>query len=468
MRSRRSSSAHRAAPDARPSSASNSVIGQHTTPKAATARSASGNSDLESDVGELESALPPFDIRIMSLHPDSLYFVLGELPHTAFEYERHRTAMTLDEFEKIDAFKEVLLATRDEYRREHPDEVDDVPPSALKTVLHYSRNLTFLDSHLTPSLYHLAVAARGTIGNDYALKLLEMAKYYPFLDPLTPYPTLETTGGQGKIDDQPQGMKPRLPGIAKEWKRFQLQRKPDREEQFRWRTLWDPHRSCSWPPEDEIIEGFTAHVRRRALQALGQKNVRIEEFSTSLKDGLDLRETLRNLHQGKIYVREEPVVRGRVGAVVFIFEETHDDNRFPWRATWQAEHNNESTLVFYATDFRENMVGPGIAEAEYGGALFIFPPIPIPEVWEDRRFDGARNAMETLTLAGATYARDRHIAYVAARPPTRWMKEQARARGRSLVYLPISTFNPQTLRKLRKFHVLNGHEVRSWANRFIR
>ncbi len=411
---------------------------------------------------------PVEDVQIRSLHPDSLYFVLGELPYTTFLYERQRSALTLDDFEKVDAIKELIQAARDEHHREHPDELDHVSPGLLRTLLVFARNLTLQGGRLTPSLYYLAVAARGVAGNDFALQLMETAKFYPYLDPLTRYPTLETTGRRGRMDEEVLDLKNRLPGLAKEWKRLRLERKPAEDEKQRWRTLWDPYRSCSWPPEDEIIEGFTSHVRRRTLQVVGQSQVRQEEFVTSLKDGIDLRQTLRDHHLGKIWVREEPVVRGRVGAVVFIFEEAHDDSRFPWRSTWQAEHQNESTLAFYATDFRENLVGPGVARSEYGGALFLFPPQPIFDIWTDPRFDGTRNAMERLTLAAVRYSRERYVAYVAAKRPTPWMRAEAAERGRHLVFLPLSSFSPTTLRKLRRFHVLNGAEVRSWAQKFIR
>ncbi|MEQ8768454.1 MAG: hypothetical protein RL885_31405 [Planctomycetota bacterium] len=411
---------------------------------------------------------PPENVEIRTIHPDSLYFVLGELPYTTYLYERQRSALTLDEFEKVDAIKELIQAARDEHHQKYPDALDHVSPSTLRTLLVYARNLTLQSGRLTPSLYYLAVAARGVAGNELALQLMETAKFYPFLDPLTRYPTLETTGRRGRIDDEVVDMKNRLPGLAKEWKRLKLERPPEEEDKQKWRTLWDPYRSCSWPPEDEIIEGFTAHVRRRALQVVGQSQMRQEEFVTSLKDGIDLRQTLRDHHLGKIWVKEEPVVRGRVGAVVFIFEETRDDERYPWRSTWQAEHQNESTLAFYATDFREDLVGPGVARSEYGGAMFLFPPIPIFDIWSDPRFDGTRNAMERLTLAALHYAQERYVAYVAAKRPTPWMRAEARERGRHLVFLPISSFSPTTLRKLRRFHVLNGSEVRSWAQKFIR
>ena len=84
-----------------------------------------------------------------------------------------------------------------------------------------------------------------------------------------------------------------------------------------------------------------------------------------------------------LYVKEVPPARGNVEAVIFLFETPADPAQYPWQATWYAEHQEESTLCFYATHFVEQMVGPGIGQSRYGGALFLFPPRPIRDIWTD-------------------------------------------------------------------------------------
>jgi len=37
-----------------------------------------------------------------------------------------------------------------------------------------------------------------------------------------------------------------------------------------------------------------------------------------------------------------------------------------------------------------------------------------------------------------------------------------------LIYLPLGRFSGETIARIRKFHVLNGRQVRSYAARFIR
>ena len=133
-----------------------------------------------------------------------------------------------------------------------------------------------------------------------------------------------------------------------------------------------------------------------------------------------------------------------------------------------AEHHNESTLAFYATDFMEDIVGPGVGRSHYGGYLLVFPPVPFPDVWDDLRFERARTPSERLLLAGIYWSRDHFVVHVGGRSPAEAVKREANSRGKHVLHLPLSTFSSTTLERLRRFHVLNGHQVRSWAQRFIR
>ena len=263
-------------------------------------------------------------------------------------------------------------------------------------------------------------------------------------------------------------MRRRLATPPKIFRRIKLEKTPSRRRKKAWKKAWDENRSVSWPPEDQVVEDFAGYVRKRALKLTSLHQVRTEEFQSSLMDGLHIKETLRNFHLGKLYVKVEPRLTGDVGAVVIIFEEDLDQGRFPWKITWYAEHENESTLSFYATAYEDNFVGPGIARSLYGGALFIYPPKAIPDVWQDSRLRAARSSMETLVFGAAMHANDKYIAYVSPKRPTDRMKRFCDEQGRKLIYLPLSSFSRSTLWKLRTFHVLNGREVRSWAARYIR
>jgi hypothetical protein len=260
----------------------------------------------------------------------------------------------------------------------------------------------------------------------------------------------------------------RQPGQALSWRACELRPKPPAQLQKRWRQRWNPFGICSWPPEDDRIESFHRHVRDQARAILGADLARSEKFTTSIMDGLDIRETLRNWHTGDLYVKVLPPARGSVEVVVFLFDVPADPQVYTSRATWYAEHAEESTLAFYATDPMKTLVGPGIAQAEYGGALFLFPPRPIPDVWSDPRLDAADTLEERLLAAALIHSRERHVALVSPKPPPASWRRLAHCYGRKLVHLPLQRFGGQTIERLRIFHVLNGKHVRSYAADFIR
>ncbi len=260
----------------------------------------------------------------------------------------------------------------------------------------------------------------------------------------------------------------RLPGQSMNWRTCELRPRPTRDEQERWQQRWNPFGMCSWPPEDDRIESFHRHVRDQAKAIIGADLARTEKFTTSVRDGIDIRETLRNWHTGDLYVKVVPPSRGTIDVVVFLFDIPADPEVYVNRTTWYAEHEEESTLAFYATDPMKNLIGPGIAQAEYGGALFLFPPRRIPDVWSDPRLEFTDTLEERLLAAGFLHSRDRHVAVVSPRlPPSSW-RRLARRFGRKIVHLPLKRFSGQLLERLRIFHVLNGKQVRSYAADFIR
>jgi len=176
---------------------------------------------------------------------------------------------------------------------------------------------------------------------------------------------------------------------------------------------------------------------------------------------------LRHWYTGNIYVKEIPPSRGSVDAVVFIFEANPDISKYSWRQTWYAEHGEESTLCFYATPYIEDMIGPGIARSTYGGCFMLFPPRHIPDIWQDIRFKNSESLDERLISASLFYSRERHVALVAPKPPSLKWRRLARQHKKNLVYIPLKRFSLPTIDRIRRFHVLNGKEIRSYAARFI-
>jgi hypothetical protein len=436
--------------------------------------------------------LPAQSPETYKVSAGSLYFVLGELPFITSLYEKRRAELRSDRYLSIDGVKELLLETRARWMSEKKTSTpggDWITLQLLQIFLRYVRNLALLDRRLTPDLYTLATAAKQIGGDEFAVTLIETAKDYIYpkdegetWSPRAPGKASDSEGAgwQGAIygsitfgigqAEFPDGtisrMKSRLPGPAQTWRTLQLKPKPTPVRRRDWGQRWNPQRQCSWPPEDSRIESFNLHVRDQAKALIGADLARTEKFTTSVKDGIDVRETLRHWHEREIYVKDIPPARGSIEVVVFLFDMPADPEKYSWQATWFAEHEEESTLSFFATPFRESLIGPGIGQSIYGGAMFLFPPRPIPDIWTDRRL--AVGSLEERLLAGALlHSQERHVAVISPiRPPARW-RLMARRYRKQLVSIPLSRFSRQTVDRLRRFHVLNGHEVRSYAAKFI-
>ncbi len=410
---------------------------------------------------------PVWPTEIYYVAENCLFFVMGELPFISHLYEHRRAEMLPDETLGIDGIKSLVLESRSEWIRRHDLASHWLTPQTLSLMLKYIRNLSLLDSRMSPDLYNIALAGKQIGGDDFAATLIETARRYtPQI--ASPYPEVSLRFDVGIFPTGDADTKNRLLGTQLEWRELPLRPSPPEEKQQQWQMQWDPYRQCSYPPEDDRIESFNAHVREQARILIGEDLAKSEKFTASLKDGLDIRETLRNWHTGDLYVKELPPSKGTIDAVVFIYDTPADPQKYPWHTTWYAEHNEESTLCFYASNFSDNVLGPGIAQAIYGGCFLLFPPRSIPDVWTDPRFEEAA-ALEERLIMGATYhSNEKRIALVSPVAPSAKWRRIAKQQGKRLVYIPMNRFSLQTLDRLRRFHVLNGREVRSYAAKYIR
>ncbi len=409
--------------------------------------------------------------RLYPIDHDSLFFVTGEMPFVTYLYEKRRAELLSDKSMSIDGVKELLIETRKRWREEFNLEHHRISPQTFQVFLQYARNLTLLENRMSPDLYTLVVVSKQICGDAFAISLVETAKKYPYqkegVDEETE--TAMMGIGEGIIPDAEVAvMKNRLAGIETFWRTIPLKPPPPEFKKRNWKMLWDPMGCCSWPSEDQKIESFNSHVREQAKALIGEDHALTEKFTTSLKDGIDSRETLRKWYTGDIYVKEIPPNRGSIEVVVVLLEQKADWEKYSWQETWFAEHDEESTLCFYATPYMEGMVGPGIAKSVYGGFFLLYPPRYIPNIWRDDRFHFTETLEERL-IAGATFhSQERNVVVVSPGPLLRRWRWIARCHKKHLIHIPLKRFSMQTIEKIRNFHVLNGKEVRSYASTFIR
>ncbi len=202
-------------------------------------------------------------------------------------------------------------------------------------MLKYIRNLSLIERRLTPDLYTLIVAGRQMAGDQFAIHVAETARDYPY-PAIAAWP--EVRFGIGKVrmpDGDTLEAKSRLPGQPVVWRTLELNRRPPRSIRCAGRCSGTRSASAAGP-RGRAIERFRTHVKDHALSILGHDLARTEKFSTSLRDGLDIRETLRNWHTGDLYVKILPPSRGSLDCVLMLFDSPADPRDYPWRITWHA------------------------------------------------------------------------------------------------------------------------------------
>lgn len=416
--------------------------------------------------------------ELYGVDPRSYLFLLGELPFITGLVERARQEFQEDDQIVAEGLKELFVAARSSYRQELGNRARQIPPLLISQCLKYVRNQTLLDRRMTPSFYTLAKSAQQMMGDAYTTHLVNAATEYPFDDPLMGgsshsegdgLPTMRLGIGVGELPTWGQAkLVSRLPGPPLQWHSLELRRPVEKKDQRRWKSRWNPYMQCSWPEDDTQIESFRNRVAQRARQILGADLARVEKFTTSIMDGLDLRETLRHWYDGSLYVKVNPPSIGPVNVTVMIFDPQPDPREYSWRATWFSEHPEESTLAFFATPFQKQMIGPGIGMSTYGGSMFIYPPRPIEDIWQDSRLDFTDTLEQRLVAAACMHSESRHVAMLSPTPPGIALKKIAKRYSRKLVHVPLSHFSDSVLQQLRIFHVLNGRHVRSYAADFIR
>jgi hypothetical protein len=437
-------------------------------------------------------------VRAVNIHPESLAEVCAEAPFLQAVYEARRSGAgpeppQTEVREKAGGY-ELFEPVREHPAAQFVRKAMDEPPERQadhfrllaaaeigyerrsgERLTHwqrrlwarYSRNLALASGQLLPGLFDMVTAARGVADDEFAWEFWQAAGYYPHQRVESDLPTAKISGEQMWDGTRRMRLRPRVRSKKGKPKPAGLRGRKGEQFEGEWRKEFKGRGICSYPPEDLRIEEYGLFLKNRGKALLSEERSRTEPFTTSLLDGIDLRETLRNWHDGRrIYVRENQRLQGEVGAVVIIFDEDRD-NRYPYAITWLGEKQNESDMAFYATNPFENVVGPGIGRAEYGGLLLSLPSQRMADVWSDPDYLFAESKPETLLLAAIDYSLEKLIVYAAPKPPRSIFRTIAGRMDRKIVYVPLGTLNRATLKKLRTMHVLDGQEKREVARDYI-
>ena len=331
----------------------------------------------------------------------------------------------------------------------------------------YAERCARVQGQLVPGLYEWVTAARGVGDDNLAWELFDAARTYPWQEAQAEIETARIDGSELDLGARKIRFRRRFFRVKQRPVALPIRERPQPEDPAEWLEGFDAEGLCSHPPEDLVIEDYGRFLQQKAISILSVERRRVEPFATSLLDGIDIRETLRNLHQGKVYVQEYGRVGGEAGSVVVIFDRDHTNERFPFTMTWLGEHDQESDMAFYSTSPAEQVVGPGIMRATYGGFMLTLPRGRLFDVWHDRDYRFARDKGEVLTLAAVDYSLEKIVIHVAAETPTERLRRYAAAQKKQLVHIPLASLSPVTLRKLRVLHILAGRDKRAIARSYI-
>lgn len=367
----------------------------------------------------------------------------------------------------IRAFNRIVLQRavyRESASRYEKESGEVFSPRIEKNFVRFARTWSWIENKLLPDTYRLVMSARAFGGDNFARIFYDILNFIP-PNRNPAFPELKLT-----LDDLYRDSrlirfrlkikkKKRVPPPPVR-KKFQREKYPGE-----WRDQFNGGGICSYPPEDIVIEDFGKYLQKRAVSVLKGAENKTLPFTSSLLDGIDYRETIRNLHMGKVFVKDVHNRGIEVGSVVIIFSE--DEAQHDWKAVWWGEHNQESDMALYASQPGNEVVGPGICRCKYGGLMMTYPPRRLHDIWEDPNYNEFEKPSERLLAAAIDYNEKNAVVHLASRPPSAKLVAIANRLGQKVVHIPLTTLNSIMLGRVRRFHVLDGHDRRGQAGDFI-
>ncbi len=432
--------------------------------------------------------IPHKFVKIYNIRALDARFILRELPYHTYKWLRFRNEFSKEKLENIETpevlynilnsytktkqIRKILIEAKYEYEKEFKEFVD---LHRLKTLFQYSRNLSLAEQRLLPNLFQLLTASKNIVDDDYAWKVLEKATKYPYDDKSDNYETLKMTL-EGGYDPNGRYIKLRRhhPYSYGKEKEVPLKERPEEKYPGEWRDKWEEGKeyTVSWPPEDILEEDYFSFIRKKTIKNLKNQRIKIEEFKSSLMDGIAIKETIRNwAFKKKIYVQNIQQIQGKIDTIVVIFDKDDGEpEKYPYKLTWWAEHDRESDMAFYSTNPGDYIIGPGITHVEVGGLLSIFPAIFLRSIFDpymDYEYKDIKSKAERLLKAAITYSKEHYIAYVAEDAPRKYFYSLAGIKNRELVYLPLDNFSKESLKTIKHIHILAGRDKRRIAHNYI-
>lgn len=422
--------------------------------------------ELRRSIDKVAESAQQSENEVTPSAPDNgLQLVGGNKPRDFPQFVTHSHQMTANSLPSND--RNELQMQFVQWSRSHYEQEagDSLSPHQMLLLQNFVRKYASIKNLLLPDFYELLIAGRNCINSHFCFRMWELGTAYPWQPGASEIEVIELRADDlfpfvNRVRMNPfPPLRPRTP-LPRFLRRKDKQRVPNKED-----LQFSPFGICSYQPEDLTIEDYGNYLRTKGKNMLSEERKRIRPFETSLLDGIDLRETIRNFHTGKIFVKECMTVKGEVDSLVVIFDE--DSKNYPFAMTWIGEHHQESDMAFYSTDPDQKTVGPGIRKGIYGGFLMTMPPGRLHDIFHDPAYHFAANHAERLLLAGIDYGIEKFVIYASQKPPRPFFQTIAGRYGKRILYIPLAQLSPVMLQKIRGFHVLSSKSVRDYAKDYI-
>jgi hypothetical protein len=195
----------------------------------------------------------------------------------------------------------------------------NIPANVVDGVMHYACRLALTDQDLFPGLYNIVASAKYIAGDDYAFEVYRRAMMYP------PAADTRSECQIKRLYDYNFGplyeervlsikpglfLKPSLVDVLIENRK----RRPGS-----WYSRWTRSPEC-YRAEREFMQYITARFTSRQLS---DEEFTVHEYTCGLGDGFDIRETIRQSHTGRIYIREAAPVN--TAGYIFDYRKFHSN-----------------------------------------------------------------------------------------------------------------------------------------------
>lgn len=397
------------------------------------------------------------------------------------EFQNHNTLLQ----NGLDIFRQGLASAFQNAAKRYADWTRlSITKTQERDTFRFAYRLALEANHLLPTTFDMVLATQSAIDSNFAFEFLKECRDFPSHKSYSQtLPTLNiplekvfkhvAKMSVSRFETLQRRSSPKrvMRGVPEK----QNQTKsiaPVSEEKYAdnsWVNTDHPY-SCSFPTEDIFMENFSFQCRDAVIEKVRAQQTVISELQSTMGEGLDIRETVRNWHQQKIMIREElQVGKADVGTIVFNFVDDNEVDKYSWKTLWLAESHDKSHLMFFATPFANELIGPGIAKSEFGGfAVIPIDSFPV-NAWDDAFIKSfCETPAEALIVAGALVTEHKSVLYIANKPPSQRVTDLLKRSGRSILYHPLAEFSSDSVRRIRTFHILAEAGVRGYADKYIR